>query len=89
MFGLIDHNRFTEKMITILTESSSPASCLYMHCDCVCKHDVSLLFTPHNQHQLETRPAHRNVATSQTSEVVGRAPKNCNSYLDAIFKRHH
>ena len=38
------------------------------------------------QHHLETRPAHRNVATSQTSEVVGRAPKNCNSYLDAIFK---
>ena len=42
-----------------------------------------------NQHHLETIPAHRNVATSQTSEVVSRAPKNCNSYLDAIFKRHH
>ena len=41
-----------------------------------------------NQHHLETRPVHRNMAPSQTSEV-GRAPKNCNSYLDAIFKRHH
>ena len=38
------------------------------------------------QHHLKTKPAHRNVATSQTSEVVGRAPKNCNSYPDAIFK---
>ena len=36
-----------------------------------------------NQHYLERRPVHRNVATWQTSEVVGRAPKN---YPDAIFK---
>ena len=41
------------------------------------------------QHHLERRSVHRNVATWQTSEVVGRAPKNCNSYPDAIFKRHH
>ena len=40
------------------------------------------------QHHLKTRPAHRNVAPSQTSEVVGRVTKNCNSYPDAIFKRH-
>ena len=32
------------------------------------------------------RPDHRKVATSQTSELVGKAPKNCNSYPDAIFK---
>ena len=38
------------------------------------------------QHHLERRPVHRNVATS---EVVGRAPKNCNSDLDEIFKWHH
>ena len=38
------------------------------------------------QHHLETRPAHRKVATSQTSEPVGKAPKTCNSYPDAIFK---
>ena len=42
-----------------------------------------------NQHHLKTRPAHRNVETSQTSEIVGMAPKNCNSYPDAIFKLHH
>ena len=42
-----------------------------------------------NQHHLKTRPAHRNMATSQTSEVVGMAQKNCNSYPDVIFKRHH
>ena len=39
-----------------------------------------------NQHHLERRPVHRNVATWQTSEVVGRAAINCNSYPDAIFK---
>ena len=39
-----------------------------------------------NQHHLERRPVRRNVTTWQTSEVVGRAPKNCNSYPDAIFK---
>ena len=38
------------------------------------------------QHHLETRHAHRNVAKSQMSEVVGRVPKNYNSYPDAIFK---
>ena len=39
-----------------------------------------------NQHHLERRPVHKNVETWQTSEVVGKAPKNCNSYPDAIFK---
>ena len=39
-----------------------------------------------NQHHLDRKPVHRNVATLQTSEVVDRAPKNCNSYPDAIFK---
>ena len=34
----------------------------------------------------ETRPGHRSMATSQTSELVGKAPKTCNSYPDAIFK---
>ena len=27
------------------------------------------------QHLLETRPSHRSLATSQTSELVGKAPK--------------
>ena len=36
-----------------------------------------------------TRPAHRSLATSQTSELVGKAPKTCNPYPDAIFKWHH
>ena len=40
----------------------------------------------HDQHYLKRRPDHRKVATSQTSELVGKAPKNCNSYPDAIFK---
>ena len=35
------------------------------------------------------RPGHRSLATSQTSELVGKAPKTCNSYPDAIFKWHH
>ena len=39
-----------------------------------------------NQHHLKRRPDHRKVATSQTSELVGKAPKTCNSYPDAIFK---
>ena len=38
-----------------------------------------------NQHNLERMPVHINMATWQTSEVVGRAPKNFNSYLDAIL----
>ena len=38
------------------------------------------------QHHLKRRPDHRKVATSQTSELVGKAPKTCNSYPDAIFK---
>ena len=38
------------------------------------------------QHHLETRPGHRSLATSQTSELVGKAPKTCNSYPDAFFK---
>ena len=38
------------------------------------------------QHPLKRRPDHRKVATSQTSELVGKAPKTCNSYPDAIFK---
>ena len=38
---------------------------------------------------LKRMPAHRKVATSQTSELVGKAPKTCNSYPDAIFKWHH
>ena len=42
-----------------------------------------------NQHHLKRMPAHRKVATSQTSELVGKAPKTCNSYPDAIFKWHH
>ena len=37
------------------------------------------LFTPYMsqfiQHHLERRPVHRSLATSQTSEVVDRAPK--------------
>ena len=45
-----------------------------------------LSLAPASQHHLERRPVHRNVATWQTSEVVGRAPKTCNSYPDAIFK---
>ena len=40
----------------------------------------------YNQHHLKRIPAHRKVATSQTSELVGKAPKTCNSYPDAIFK---
>ena len=39
-----------------------------------------------NQHLIKTRPSHRSLATSQTSELVGKAPKTCNSYPDAIFK---
>ena len=39
-----------------------------------------------NQHHLQRMPAHRKVATSQTSELVGKAPKTCNSYPDEIFK---
>ena len=39
-----------------------------------------------NQHPLKRRPDYRKVATSQTSELVGKAPKTCNSYPDAIFK---
>ena len=39
-----------------------------------------------DQHLLKTRPSHRSLATSQTSELVGKAPKTCNSYPDAIFK---
>ena len=38
------------------------------------------------QHLLKTRPSHRSLSTSQTSELVGKAPKTCNSYPDAIFK---
>ena len=40
----------------------------------------------YRQHLLKTRPGHRSLATSQTSELVGKAPKTCNSYPDAIFK---
>ena len=47
---------------------------------------VVLLNTHSHQHLLETRPSHRSLATSQTSELVGKAPKTCNSYPDAIFK---
>ena len=39
-----------------------------------------------NQHHLKRMPAHRKVATSQTSELVGKAPKTYNSYPDTIFK---
>ena len=39
-----------------------------------------------DQHLLERRPGHRSLATSQTSELVSKAPKTCNSYPDAIFK---
>ena len=39
-----------------------------------------------NQHLLKTRPSHRSLEMSQTSELVGKAPKTCNSYPDAIFK---
>ena len=39
-----------------------------------------------NQHHLKRRPVHRKVATTQTSELVDKAPKTCNSYPDAIFK---
>ena len=39
------------------------------------------------------KPVHRNVATWQTSEVVGMAPKNCNSlrmqFLNDIIKSRH
>ena len=42
-----------------------------------------------DQHLLKTRPSHRSLATLQTSELVGKAPKTCNSYPDAIFKWHH
>ena len=38
------------------------------------------------QHHLKRMHADRKVATSQTSELVGKAPKTCNSYPDAIFK---
>ena len=38
------------------------------------------------QHHLKRRPDHRKVATSQTSELVGKAPNTCNSYPDVIFK---
>ena len=40
----------------------------------------------YKQHHLETKPGHRSLATSQTSELLGKAPKTCNSYPDAIFK---
>ena len=39
-----------------------------------------------HQHYLKIIPAQRKVATSQTSELVGKVPKICNSYPDAIFK---
>ena len=39
-----------------------------------------------SQHHLKTRPSQRSLATSQTSELVGKALKTCNSYPDAIFK---
>ena len=42
-----------------------------------------------DQHHIETRPDHKSLATSQTSEPVGKAPKTCNSYPDAVFKGHH
>ena len=45
--------------------------------------------TEATQHHLKRRPDHRKVASSQTSELVCKAPKTCNSYPDAIFKWHH
>ena len=39
-----------------------------------------------DQHHLKRMLAHRKVTTSQTSQLVGKAPKTCNSYPDAIFK---
>ena len=50
---------------------------------------IAQFFHHSNQHHLKTRPGHRSLATSQTSELVGKAPKTCNSYPDAIFKWHH
>ena len=44
------------------------------------------IVTESEQHHLKRRPDHRKVATSQTSELVGKAPKTCNSYPDTIFK---
>ena len=35
MIRLLDHNRCTEKITTILTESCSPASYLCVHCESV------------------------------------------------------
>ena len=46
---------------------------------------VTWVFLLFNHHHLERMPVHRNVAMWQTSEVAGMAPKNCNSYPDAIF----
>ena len=47
---------------------------------------LCLIETGLYQHHLKRMPAHRKVATSQTSELVGKAPKICNSYPVAIFK---
>ena len=46
----------------------------------------TLIYRAFNQHHLKRRSAHRKVATSQTSELVDKAPKTCNSFPDAIFK---
>ena len=61
-------------------------SCMHWKTENFIKNQGSMAF---NQHLLETRPGHRSLATSQTSELVGKAPKTCNSYPDAIFKWHH
>ena len=47
---------------------------------------IKICFDQLSQHHLKRRPDHRKLATSQTSELVGKAPKTCNSYPDAIFK---
>ena len=39
-----------------------------------------------NNSMRERATPSRDKATSQTSELVGKAPKTCNSYPDAIFK---
>ena len=50
---------------------------------------VLLLQSQCSQHHQKRKPDHRKVATSQTSELVGKAPKTCNSYPDVTFKWHH
>ena len=55
-------------------------------CDIVRTYNTCIIIAHLNQHHLERRPVDRNVATWQTSEVVGMAPKICNSDPDAIFK---